>query len=498
MPRFRRRRRAPEALTAAVEPMPTTASPGSRVLVRRMPWQEELWAMYRAQGEFRYGIDWLASGGSRVRLIVGRRTPDSDEPVPVTDGIGPAALAQLTGAAGGTSALMKQFFILLSVPGDSYLIGRQDDDAGPKQWGVYSADVVRNTGSGWELQTGESTWTRLAPNALVHRVYNPDPQFQWLATSPSQAVLPVLREVDLYDRKITATLVSRLASNGFLLVPQEAEFQVPPQYNDEDDPLIAQIIDLASEAIRNPGSAAAAIPFILKLAAEHIPNIRHLTFASLVDADTLAGRDKALNRLAQDMNLPVEAMQGMGKANHWSAWMINEDAIQQHIVPITETIVEGITAGIFRPTLTAMGASDEDLAQLVVWYDLSEVGQKTDLSATATEGYDRGLLSGDAWRTAAKFDEADAPTPDELHGQILSALSIAGLNAPTSYQLLTGTPVPAAPTAAPPSGGSPDDAPSLPAPQAGTGPSVPDTRTTPPPPPGTNAAVRRRGVRVGG
>jgi hypothetical protein len=51
---------------------------------------------------------------------------------------------------------------------------------------------------------------------------------------------------------------------------------------------------------------------------------------------------------------------------------------------------------------------------MTIWYDPSEVVSKPDPAESATAGYDRFLLSGNAWRQAHGFSDADAPNGVEM------------------------------------------------------------------------------------
>lgn len=492
MPSWRRRRPAPapdpgpvrRALTAAAHPVDLARS----LIVRKESWQADAWGHYDAEGEFRYGVDWIATGLSRVRLVVGKRVAGQDEPEPVKDGPAVELLGQLGGGVGGQSELLYQFGTLLSVPGDSYLIGRETD--GGRTWGVYSPDVVKaGNGGKFELRTSEKDWVQLGTESLVCRVYNPHPRFQWQATSPARAALKVLREIDMYDRHIMATLLSRLAWNGVWLVPSEVSFDTPPQYADAPDPLTAQIMDVASRSIAEPGSAAAAIPLILRASGEHLDKFIRQEFASSINKDVLDARDKALARLASISNIPAEILTGLGDVNHWSAWQISDAAVQQHIAPVAETICQGLTTGYLRPMLAAAGADDPDL---VVWYDTSEVASKPDRAQNARDLYDRGELTGAALRRENGFDEGDKPEPDERNEIILMQMARGSVTYAAYNALVTGTLLPAA---APPPG---QEAPTPPqaaepsAPPRPGGGTLPDTAAEPPP--ATTAAARLRAV----
>lgn len=302
-----------ESLTAAA----MVIRPDRGVTIQSKRWQDEAWDNWRSQGELWYATEWKGNAISRVRLKAAKIVPGSDEPEIVEDGPAAELMDRLAQGVGGQSVLMKSFSVKLDIAGDSYFIMYEDDD-GTTHSGVYSTDVVRKDNSGnFSVRVDESAWVPLPAESLVVRIWNPDEQFPWLAISPTEPALGVLREIDLYNRKIITELTARVASNGVWLVPEEVTFPVRDEFSDAADPLISEFIDVASKAIQNPGSAAAALPIPMRVASEFIDKFKHIRFSDNVVQETLDGRDRALGRLAKMLNVPAEVLTGMGDVNHW-------------------------------------------------------------------------------------------------------------------------------------------------------------------------------------
>lgn len=467
-------------------------------LIQKKAWQAEAWDFWRAQGEFWYGVTWLSSAMSRVRLVAAKLQPGGDEPEILRDdqtndpgededtteddvpgsskSVGETSrpkstlterdrtvvqiVEQFGGGIGGQSAIMKSLTVQLSVPGEGFVVGEQKligDSAGGEQtlsapkWSVKSTDEIRRreigtkqrrtTGilsriapgipraeSSYEVQVDENKWVPLSGESIVCRVWQPDDQFHWRATSASLPALPILRELDLYNRRIMADLVSRLASNGILLMPMEATFPVNPQFKDAADPFIAEFIDTASRAIKNPGSASAAIPIPMKVPAELVEKFVHLTFAAPFETGVLDARDRTLKRLATTLAMPEEVLTGVQNVNHWTAWQIDESGIKIHIAPLAEIITHALTIGYLEPMLEAMGADTvaEDGSRYVIWYDVSELTAKPDLGEASDSAHGDGSISDAAYRREKGFTEADAPSDEQLKKQILRFLSFQG------------------------------------------------------------------------
>jgi hypothetical protein len=422
-------------LTAAATLVESTKN----LYIQRDGWQQEAWAYYHTMGEYRYAIDWAASANSRVRLRAARIDPGADEPEVINEGPVADIVDGIGGGPGGQAQLMSQMTVLLQVPGDLY--GFATGVGNMSTWQVRGASTVKKQGNGLQVQMGPSSWRDIGPREVPVRIYNADPEYPWLATSPSQSVIGVLGEIDLYNRHIVATITSRLASNGVLLLPQELSFGGTAQNAMSPNALVNQFIEVASQSMKNPGSAAATIPIPLEVPAQFIDLIRHLSFASEVSEKVLEARDKALTRLARSLNVPAEILTGVGSVNHWGAWQIEDSAIKIHLSPILETICNGLTVGYLEPALSAAKITPEDTrSRYVVWYDTSELEQKPDQGERAIQVFDRMELSGAALREATGFDDGARPTPEEVNTQILTRLAYNGQAITDALTALTGTP----------------------------------------------------------
>jgi len=495
-------------------------------------WQREAWDYYESLGEFAYGVEWFSQALSRIRLTAAEVTPGGDEPTPLETGPAAALVEQLGGGPDGAAQMMKSFGVHLAVAGDAYFVGRQVTerdiyegttlDALPdpdgRVWTVQPYHTIRQSRRtiktifgrqqrGWDMQLDETLWQPLPAEALICRVWQRHERFPWRASSPARAALPIMREIDMYNRHIMASLISRVALNGFLLIPDEVTLPANPLYQDATDPFMAEVIDLMRAAIKNPGSPIAAAPMPLQVPAALVDKFKHLTFATPVDEKIWLARDGAIKRLATTLNLPAEVLTGMGEVNHWGAWQLGEDAIKIHISPIVEIITSCLTRGYLLPMLRAAGESvtTKSGSRIIVWYDTSELTQRPDRSEMAVQLGKLGIINDTAVRRETGFDEADELSDDEQKNFLLRSLVLLGgqLAAP-AYEELTGEPLgaPAVPpggtpvTGTPPQSGGPaggvgDVSPKEPAPQVPvTGP--PKTRSEAPPPPDVSATLWRR------
>lgn len=306
------------SLTAAAVP---AEAPLAQYLRHTDRWQNECWGYYDTLGEFNYAVTWLANMMSRVRLRAGQLAPDNDEPTVLDTGL-PAELIQKLGKGiGGKSEIMRRLTVHLAVPGECYLIGETQPD-GTENWMVRAVDEVRAMGGQYQV-TEEynpllgNKWRNLAPDSAVIRVWQPHARFYHLADSPARSALTIMQELELVNRHITAQYLSRLASAGVLILPDEITFPVREEFADQEDPFMSEWIEIAATAIKKPGTASSVVPIPLRVPAEFIGDIKLIDFTLKIDDQILEKRDQVIRRLATKLDIPSDVMLGLADANHW-------------------------------------------------------------------------------------------------------------------------------------------------------------------------------------
>lgn len=458
-----------------------------RILPQPEKWQDDAWEFYDELGEFRFGVMWLAGALSRVRLLAATRPLEpGDEPSPVVSG-GPATfVAELAGGVGGQAQVLDTLTTYLSVPGEGWIIGETLPD-GTRRWEVRSSDELKASAGGVEViddvavMTSRRRWRRVAKDSLVVRVWRPHKRFRHLADSPARAALNIMRELELTNRHITARLLSRIASAGVLILPEEATLLTQQTEQEGEAPdFITEWVEAARSAISEPGTASAVVPIPVQVPGEFVDKIRFIDFDVPLDERIMEQRESAIRRLATALDLPAEVLLGVGDLNHWSAWQVEESAIKVHIAPVAEIICHCLTIGFLRPMLVAAGLTGEEADDYIVWYDTTELTARPDHSESATAAYDRIELSGTAFRRELGFDESDAPTGADLVAIVLRKLLTDPTLGGVALEHLTGIEVPAEPTViAQPAVPSPNDEAPTPAESPAEGP-PPAPRSTAP------------------
>lgn len=482
-----RARPAGKALTAASAAY-TPSEWRSGQLFGALPWQAEAWGFRRTLGEFNQAIDWQSRAMSRVRLGAAEIIPGADEPEMLTEGPAADLMESFCGGPPGHSAFMKSITPHLLVPGEGWLIAERDDPMVPlaaAEWGVYSTQCVQALGDRFRVQVGPALWRDLLPDSLPMRIYEPDPQWPWLATSNAEAAVPIMRRIFLIDSRIIAMMVSRLVMNGLMLIPQEGTISVPEQYKEAPDPFVAMLIEIASRNIANPGQASAGIPIPVRFTGDLIEKWRLLKQDDPLDEWLLKERLDELGRLGDTLGISRERVTGgMGEQNHWGQWQASEEEVVITFSPLAETICGAITKAYLRPALRQSGLSvlGPNGGLLIAWYDTSELTARPDKSKPALDLYDRFEISGTALRRENGFDESDAPEDGELRVMILKKAATTAELVPVALQQLTGDDSMAGVVAPPAASGGQGAPPGEPATTPAIGP--PATREASPPAPG--------------
>jgi len=142
----------------------------------------------------------------------------------------------------------------------------------------------------------------------------------------------------------------------------------------------------------------------------------------------------------------------MSKANHWTAWQIDEQMAKAHIFPRAASFCEDFTSAYLRPA--AIAANVPDAERLILWYDPADLVVHPDRSSNAKEVFALGEVSGEYLREATGIPEDAAPS-DEERLQILAFLAkdpalLAGEETPVAEQTGADTEPGPPPAAEPP------------------------------------------------
>jgi len=424
-----------------------------RNLFTYVSWQDEAWEYWRNLGELNQGISWLCNSLARVRLIAAEQIPGEHEPQPLKEGLAADLMNVFAGGTSGQAGFNSMMTAQLGIPGEGWLVVERDSvdiDLQLASWKAVPTTALRpkQGKDPVKLRVGESLWRPLADEGLATKIWKEDPQFPWRAWSPVQAALPILRRIDLVDRRIVAVMVSRLAANGLLLIPQEGTFNLPAPYKDAADGFVRFLIDSASNGIARPGTASAALPLVIKFAADMIDKWKILKWDDILPAELLDEREREIKRLAVTLSMPVEWLTGMGDVKFWNAFHLTEEAVKLYVVPYAEIICGGVTTGYLHAMLKQLGEPllGPNGGAIVCWYDTSELTQPPDKSQHATDAYDRGELNGEGLLHYLDLDEQYRLEEGEYENYALRRMLSTPATATAALAEIRGTPTPEAGT----------------------------------------------------
>lgn len=416
------RKAAPEA---SPEPIPNAIVAASQrimpdryrnVRIPTQEWTGEAWRQWRINGELAAGARWLGAALSRCRLVAVEVDKTGQILGPAQD---PRAVEVLSGFAGNparASQLLRQFGVYMTVPGDSYIVAVASKSGSDvfDYWCVHSTSEVRNLGNGKiQINTGDNNPKEydLASTVLI-RVYRPDPERQYDAESPTMTALPVLKEIEQLSKHIFAVIDSRLAGAGILLLPSELEFPSPgDDIQPGETPFMALLSAAMMTSIANRGDARAVVPIVIQAPKDVLGSAQWLV-SPAADLTTVAAdlRDRAIRRLAINLDMPPEALLGTAGASHWAAWQIEEQGIKLYIEPTLQIICDAITEGFYRFALEDAGL---DPTKYAVWFDSSELVLRPNRATDAKDAFDRGAISYETFRRDLGYTEEDAPQGKE-------------------------------------------------------------------------------------
>lgn len=417
---------APRALTAAMQPIPDPTALSKQFknpigMAAANGWQSEAWACMDTVGELRYYVSWRAMSCSRVRFIASELDERGKPTGECADQEVNDIAAAIGGGALGAARFIHRSIEQLTVPGETiHAVIHPRDKKGneTEEWLALSRDEIRKTTTG-----NKPTTTITRPNGEEYlfrpdddsmwRCWSPHPRVAKDADSPVRAALPALREVRTTTATIEGVGKSRLLGAGVVFVPTEMSLPAANAPTAADQPgqpgsgaqyegaaavtMLEELLwQVAAHSYENDDAFTRMIPIFASVAGEQIKNIQHLKFDEAFTKEAIATRNDAIARLALALDVSPERLLGIGSSsNHWSAWQIGDNDVAIHIAPIMELICEALTRGIFRQALIDIGRDPDDY---VVWYDASELTADPDKSDDATDAFDRGVITAEAFR----------------------------------------------------------------------------------------------------
>jgi hypothetical protein len=412
LPLVREQRKPRIVIASAAKVDPSSSDYRQR---RNLTWQQQAFVFVKLIPELNYASRFYAKMLSRLRIFPALRKV-GDEVEPIKTGPPVDLLNRIQDPGGGRSQMLFAYGRLMFIAGDGFLFGRELNTAN-EHWSFINRNEVI-------VQDGEIIWRRYLSGmdpivygpdqAVLYRMWTPDPERSGESESPMRAALQISEELDLLTKAVRATAVSRML-NGMLKVPAELSFgsDVPGLDDDpEEDQFLADIIDHITGVIENAGTAEAASPFVASGANEFLQN---LTWVSVHDRQTdYMERDlrkEAIDRLAMGLDLPPEVLKGFAQANHWGTRQIQIDTWRSHGAILAQQFCADLCEAYLRPALRDENFEQAD--EVVISFDDSNVIITHDRSDDADKAFDRGQVNSEGYRQMKSIPDAFAPSEED-------------------------------------------------------------------------------------
>lgn len=300
--------------------------------------------------------------------------------------------------------------------GECYPLWRPDED-GEIEWEINSPHEIKaENGKPAKVMGTDGKMRELKADEKVYRCWKQDPKHRHLAWSPHKGLLDVLEAMYLHQLADTAVATSRLAGAGILYWPTDLpslplrDGNKPEEGSREE---LQQSLMLAmQQSIKDRASTDAFVPLVVfgdpSLGENFKPE--HILLERPDNAKAWSERMEAYaKRYARGVELPIESVEGVGAANHWTAWVVKEDNWRLYMEPIIKIVTDGLLKNFVKPVLRELQVDESVRKAVTIVADGSKLIEKPDKSDSAIKlATIGGVINDAAIRRETGFTEADA------------------------------------------------------------------------------------------
>lgn len=408
--------------------------------------QHEAWRLYRIASELHYPASYIGRNVGRFKYPVGWVPADNLTATPAVpegvdrDDLYRAAeyiMASFYGRFGGVSSLAEAYAKNMAVAGEAWLVG--EVVSGEPLWHVFS---IREFGPADSAEDGQVAYRRYQAGRnetgmrgeadptfvpqFVRRLWEPSPELTEFADTSTFSVLEDLKDLVTLNRSLRARIVSKLTQAGFLFLPSSLSLAGPigtPTGDGDkvDDPFARKLLDIVErQALSND---APAVPTVIRGDADAGEAIRFILTDRTIDRVELELRAEKRSAIARGMFLPPEISEGMGSANHFSAWSV-QDSGYAHLLPYAWGWADALTLIYLRPLLrdwntkNRKGYTEADIRRISVIADGSDVVTRPNEAEDGRQLHDRIAISDSSLRARSGVPDAEAPSDEEALRQL--------------------------------------------------------------------------------
>lgn len=420
----------PRGMTASAERIDLAKTTGGSGMNTKTTsaWQDAAWRYYDQIGELKFAFNLVGQIVSRVSVFPAYIHDAASIPVncaDISNAIEDAlnaiknapdnlkeacALAvQASDAllpAGRQSQFLQPLAVNFSVVGESYIV--LNPKTGRYQVASPSQVPMASSGRGRQLQlraNGEGS-IPLAENNYLARVWRAHPQWSGDPDSTMMGVLDPCEQIIVADQAVRMILRSRM--NAGIITGPDGLITADGKSIEE------AITEMTIQPVEDETSAFQVTPLVILGGQPEKPvKLEWTDLSRPFDEQILATQDRAFDRVLRGIDIPKDIVSGLAEVRYSNAIIIDDNMYRAHIEPLIMLICDSLTEIYFQPALRKLGVSEELLSKFVFWYNPSNIVTRPDRSSAANEGYDRHILSAEAWREVRGFSDLHAPTPRE-------------------------------------------------------------------------------------
>lgn len=404
------------ALTAAASKIGYSRQSAQKI--KEAPWQDRAWTVYDKLGAIFIMTRYREHVTRKFDYFAAVVEQPGDDPTidavfndegEIIDQGQAAKLLQAEGGPEMMRRVVSEFVTHWDVPGEGYLV--RFDQA--PLWRVLSTQELKKQGDTYTWGNEGKQLGDIDPDG-VYRVWKSHPRFHWEADSATKHILEDAEELILIGRELRARSQSRIPAGVWILSDGVDFTPFGDDGNGTEDDFARELTTRMSRPLSDVGAADSLVPWILTMSREDADiAIRGFINFRRDWEIPLEQREALLKSIATGLDLPPEILTGMADLNHWSAWLVSEQAVSQHVTPSVDDILDSLTVNWFRPILMAGGMGEEEADRYVLWRDTSPATVEPDRSDTAIELFDRGIIDDIAVRRVTDYDDEDAPEVEE-------------------------------------------------------------------------------------
>lgn len=411
-----------------------------RVQAARRGWQRQMADLYYRLAELHYPANYTGNALSRFMYPVGVVPEDSASAPTVPKAAEQSdlykaaqdAMFALEGPLGGVPELARLYGMNMTMTGEGWLVG--EDKNGGTEWEFLSIrELIPTDQGGWlRNPTGASTGIGMNPDYKPHytkRFWRADPFATQVADAATAALTSDCQQLVALNESITSRIVTRLAQAGVLFL--DTSLQVPGATqapvgdgNAVSDPFYSQFLKTLESAIMERGGPSGSIPIIVRGQGKPEDLIKFITMDRTIDRVEMELRAELRTNIANGMDLPPEAQQGMGDATHFQAWQVGDATYNSHLLPEAQRWADGVTRVYLWPYLrdwvkaTGNSATEAEIRRHVVIADGTNVVTKPNVAEDRRQLHDRSIISDAYLREGSAVGDEAAPSDEEYVRQL--------------------------------------------------------------------------------